>query len=299
MKVRILSVLLAWSLLVPATVSAASAASPWSRDRLQAWCIVPYDALKRTPEQRATLLRELGLRRYAYDYRPEHIPSFDREVEVMKAAGIEITAWWFPTDLNDTARTILAVIERHAIKPDLWVQGGPGGPVRTPAEQGARVQAEVDRLRPLAVEARRLGVRLGLYNHLGWFGDPDNQLLVLAALHAEGLTNVGIVFNFHHAHDYTRTFVHLWPRLSPHVIAINLNGMVPGGDRSGQKIHPLNEGTEELSLLRVIRASGWQGDVGVLSHDAERDAAETLARNLAGYDRLMAALDAEDAAAAR
>ncbi len=78
---------------------------------------------------------------------------------------------------------------------------------------------------------------------------------MLAALHAEGLTNVGIVFNFHHAHDYTRTFVHLWPRLSPHVIAINLNGMVPGGDRSGQKIHPLNEGTEELSLLRVIRAS--------------------------------------------
>ncbi len=81
---------------------------------------------------RATLLRELGLRRYAYDYRPEHIPTFDREVEVMKAAGIEITAWWFPTTLNDTAHTILAVIERQGIKPDLWVQGGPGGPVRTP-----------------------------------------------------------------------------------------------------------------------------------------------------------------------
>lgn len=296
MSARILPLLLALSLLIP---TAASAASPWSRERLQAWCIVPYDAMQRTPEQRAVMLSELGLRRYAYDYRPEHIPTFDREVEVMKAAGIEITAWWFPTTLNDTARTILALIERHGIKPDLWVQGGPDSPVRTPAEQSARVQAEVDRLRPLAVEARRLGLRLGLYNHLGWFGDPDNQLLVLAALRAEGFTHVGLVFNFHHAHDYTRIFPHLWPRLSPHVIAINLNGMVPGGDRFGQKIHPLNEGTEELSLLRVIKASGWQGDVGVLSHIAERDAAETLGRNLAGYDRLMADLDAELAATSR
>jgi hypothetical protein len=268
----------------------ASAASPWARERLQAWCIVPYDAKKRTPEQRAEMLRELGLRRYAYDYRSEHIPTFDREVEVMKAAGIEFTAWWFPTTLNETARTILAVIERHGIKPDLWVQGGPGDPVRTPAEQAARVHAEVERLRPLAVEARRLGLRLGLYNHLGWFGDPDNQLLVLSALRAEGFTNVGLVFNFHHAHAYTRNFAQLWPRLSAHVIAINLNGMVPDGDQSGQKIHPLNAGTEEAALLRIIHDSGWQGDVGILSHIADRDAAETLARNLTGYEQLMAAL---------
>jgi sugar phosphate isomerase/epimerase len=267
-----------------------AAPSSWSRERLQAWCIVPYDAKKRTPEQRAVMLKELGILRYAYDHRPEHVPTFDREIEVMKAQGIEITAWWFPTTLDDTARIILSAIERHGIKPALWVQGGPGGPVHNAAGQRERVREEAERLRPLAVEARRLGCQLGLYNHLGWFGDPDNQLLVLAALEAEGFDNVGLVFNFHHAHDYTRNFAHLWPRLSAHVLAVNLNGMTPNADREGRKILPMGEGTDELALLRVIKASGWQGDVGVLSHLTDADAAETLARNLAGYNRLLAAL---------
>lgn len=267
-----------------------AAGSSWSRERLQAWCIVPYDAKKRTPEQRAAMLKELGLLRYAYDFRPHHVPTFDREIEVMKAEGIEITAWWFPTTLNDTARIILGAIERHGIKPALWVQGGPGGPVRTAGEQEQRVRQEVERLRPIAAEARRLGCQLGLYNHLGWFGDPDNQLRVLAALQAEGFDHVGLVFNFHHAHDYTRNFAQLWPRISPHVLAVNLNGMTPNADREGRKILPVGEGTDEPALLRIIQASDWQGDVGILSHIAEVDAAETLARNLAGYDRLLAAL---------
>ncbi len=267
-----------------------AAESPWSRERLQAWCIVPYDAKKRTPEQRAEMLRDLGIRRYAYDFRPEHVPTFDREIEVMKAHGIEITAWWFPTTLNDTARTILGAIERHGIRPALWVQGGPGGPVRTADEQRERVRREVERLRPIVAEARRLGCKVGLYNHLGWFGDPDNQLLVLAALQAEGFTNVGLVFNFHHAHDYTRNFANLWARISPHVLAVTLNGMEPDGDKTGHKIHPLGAGADDLALLRIVYASGWQGDVGILSHVAEADAAETLARNLAGYDRLLASI---------
>jgi hypothetical protein len=46
-------------------------------------------------------------------------------------------------------------------------------------------------------------------------------------------------------------------------------------------------------MLRIIHDSGWRGDVGILSHVAERDAAETLARNLAGYERLMEALTRE------
>src|SRR5687767_426014 len=71
----------------------AAAAPSWARERVQAWCIVPFDAKKRTPEERAKMLLELGLKRYAYDFRNEHIPLFDREIEVMKANGIEITAW--------------------------------------------------------------------------------------------------------------------------------------------------------------------------------------------------------------
>ena len=47
------------------------------RDNLVAWCIVPFDAKKRTPEQRAEMLARLGIKQFAYDWRDEHLPTFD------------------------------------------------------------------------------------------------------------------------------------------------------------------------------------------------------------------------------
>lgn len=280
----------------PAAALAQPAASPpnWARDRVQAWCIVPYDAKKRTPEERAKMLLDLGIRRYAYDWRPEHIPQFDREIEVMKANGIEITAWWFPTTLNENARTILAAIERGGIKPELWVMGT-GAPAKSPAEQAARAKEEATRLRPIAEAAAKLGCKIALYNHGGWFGDPENQVDVLAQLRASGVTNVGIVYNFHHGHDHIRNFEKIWPRINGDVIAINFSGLVIDGDRKNQKILYLGEGDEELALMKIVRDSGWKGTIGILSHRTEFDAAETLKRNLDGYDRLVAQLAVEAA----
>ena len=40
----------------------------WDRDNLVAWCIVPFDAARRGPVERAAMLDELGIRRLAYDY---------------------------------------------------------------------------------------------------------------------------------------------------------------------------------------------------------------------------------------
>ena len=52
-------------------------------ENIDAWCIVPFDAKKRGPEERAQMLNRLGIKRLAYDYRAEHIPTFDAEVEAM------------------------------------------------------------------------------------------------------------------------------------------------------------------------------------------------------------------------
>src|SRR5690348_11383917 len=75
-------------------------------ENIVAWCIVPFDAKKRGPEERAQMLEKLGIKRLAYDYRAEHIPTFEAEVEAMKKRGIEFTAWWFPTSLNEEAKGI-------------------------------------------------------------------------------------------------------------------------------------------------------------------------------------------------
>ncbi|MES2693591.1 MAG: TIM barrel protein [Verrucomicrobiota bacterium] len=288
----------AWLLVLALSAAALSSAqgaevaSIWNKENLQAWCIVPYDAKKRTPEERAEMLKRIGLRAYAYDFRPQHIPEFDREVEVMKAQGIELTAWWFSSKMDDNARKILATIERQKIKPTLWVSGG-GAPAKNAAEQVARITSEVARIKPIAEAAQAQGLKIALYNHQGWFGDPDNQLAVLEGLRREGAANVGIVYNFHHAHEHIRTFAAQWPRMMPHVVAVNVSGIVENGDRAGKKIQYVGEGDQEMALMKVIAESGWRGPIGVLCHRTDVDAEEALQRNMAGVATLAAKLAAE------
>ena len=261
----------------------------WARENLAAWCIVPFDALKRDSAARAAMLEKLHLRRLAYDWRPEHVATFDTEVTTMARHGITIVAWWFPTKLDDHARRILEVIAEHQIHPQLWVMGG-GGPVKDATEQAARVESEVARLRPIVDAAATLGCTVGLYNHGNWFGEPENQLALVERLKRDGCTNVGLVYNFHHGHDHLDRFARFWPRIQPHVLAVNLNGMVAGGDKAGKKLLYLGEGDRELELMRIIQASGWRGQVGILNHRTEVDAEEGLRRNLAGLEELAARL---------
>ena len=55
----------------------------FARENLMAWCIVPYDGKKRGPEERAAMLEKLGLQHFAYDYRAEHIPTWDDELDAL------------------------------------------------------------------------------------------------------------------------------------------------------------------------------------------------------------------------
>lgn len=124
---RILTLL--FLLLFPAFAASPGAADNpvFARSNLLSWCIVPFDAKKRGPEERAQMLQQLGIKKFAYDWRAEHIPTFDAEVAAMKRHGIELTAWWFPGGLNAEALAILDCIKRNGIHPQLWVmmEGGP------------------------------------------------------------------------------------------------------------------------------------------------------------------------------
>jgi hypothetical protein len=63
------------------------------RQNLTAWCVVPFDARKRGPEQRAEMLQRLGFRNFAYDWREKDVPTFDAEVEALKKRDINLAAW--------------------------------------------------------------------------------------------------------------------------------------------------------------------------------------------------------------
>jgi glucose dehydrogenase/sugar phosphate isomerase/epimerase len=288
---RCLALLLALTLAVSAQT--ASSDRLFAKDNLIAWCIVPFDGAKRGPEARADMLEKLGFKHFAYDYRKEHIPTWDDELDALKRHGISLDAWWFPSTLNDEAKKALDLFQRHGVHPQLWVAGG-GNPTKSPEEQAERVEKEAKRIREIAEAGAKIGCTVGLYNHDNWFGEPENQLEILERLERDGIKNVGIVYNFHHGHDQLDRFPKLLEQMKPHLLCINLNGMDPHGKDLGRQIMPLGQGQLDLQLLRLIRDSGWHGPIGILNHTGE-DAELRLQDNLDGLHWLVAQLDGQPA----
>jgi hypothetical protein len=56
----------------------------FSKENLGAWCIIPFDANNRTPQDRASMLHELGIQKLAYDWRNEQLTTFLYENKVLR-----------------------------------------------------------------------------------------------------------------------------------------------------------------------------------------------------------------------
>src|SRR6188508_1577077 len=77
-----------------AGLHAADTPSLFDRKNIVAWCIVPFDSVKRGPAERAQMVAELGLAKIAYDWRAEHVPQFEQEITEYRKHGLEFFAFW-------------------------------------------------------------------------------------------------------------------------------------------------------------------------------------------------------------
>lgn len=256
------------------------AADPFDQKNLTAWCIVPFDAKKRGPAERVEVLKRQGFTRYVYDWRAEHLPTFDVEVGLLKKAGIKLQGVWFPAGVGKDGETILAVLKKHEIKTELWVML-PQPDDKLSQDDKVKVTAEV--VAKLAKTAAEQGHTVGLYNHGGWTGEPDNLLAVRKAAGAE---NVGIVYNLHHGHDRLDKFADDLKAMKPYLYCLNLNGMEADGEKKGHKILCIGDGDDDGKLLKIIRESKYTGPIGILGH-TDDDAEERLADNLNGLACLL------------
>ncbi|MBM3735295.1 MAG: TIM barrel protein [Acidobacteria bacterium] len=270
--------------------AAKDAASPFVKDNLVAWCIVPFDAKKRGPEERAAMLKKLGITRFVYDWREKDIPTFDQEIDALNRHGIRLQGFWTPYPA-DPARpnqlpAIIGLLKRRNIPTELWLSLGQDKEFNAlPHEQ--KLAAASAAVAKVAKEAQTVGAKVGLYNHGGWFGEPENQIDIIKKLK---LPNVGIVYNFHHGHDHIARWPALLKAMMPHLLAININGM-----KQGTKILPVGAGVDELAMLRAIRDSGYRGPIGILGHREELDAEESLSLNLNGLKSLLGVMREDSA----
>ncbi len=247
----------------------------FSRDNLVAWCIVPFDATGRGPEARAEMLHKLGFKKVAYDWREEHVPTFEAEILALQRAGIEFFAFW------EEHPAMFQLFEKYAIHPQVWKM------IPDPGEgsQDQKVEKAARSLLPVVDRTRQLGCKLGLYNHGGWSGEPVNLVAVCRWLreHSDA-EHVGIVYNFHHGHEHIADFAESLARMKPYLWCLNINGM---NVDAAPKILPLGQGQHEVAMLQAVLDSGYDGPIGILDHRAELDAEESLRQNLEGLESLL------------
>ncbi|MDF1825626.1 MAG: heme-binding domain-containing protein [Verrucomicrobiales bacterium] len=238
-------------------------------ENLVPWCIVPFDASERGPAERAEMLEELGLGRCAYDWRPEHVPEFREEIQQYRKRGIEFFAFWGGHE------KAFELFKEYDLQPQIWkTLGSPGE--GTPEQ---KIEAAAGKMEPLAKQTAEWGGKLGLYNHGGWGGEPENMVAVCKRLHEKGYDHVGIVYNWHHGHGEIEDWAKSFALMKPYLHCLNLNGMNASAE---PKILTLGQGEHELAMLRVVIESGYDGPVGILDHQLHLDSKIALQDNLEG-----------------
>lgn len=241
------------------------------RNNLVAWCIVPFDAAKRGPVERVRMLKELGITRCAYDWRDEHVPTFEQELLEYQKHDIEFFAFW---DVHEDA---FALFEKHKLHPQIWqTLTDPAGDT-----QATKIEAAAEQKLAIAMRTKAMGCKLGLYNHGGWGGEPENLVAVCKRLRELGHDHVGIVYNFHHGHGHIADWAESLRIMLPYLHCLNLNGM---NDGAQPKILGIGKGTHDLEMIRVIMDSGYDGPIGILDHRSELDARDSLLENRDGLE---------------
>ena len=266
----------------------------FSKNNLVAWCIVPFDSMQRTPEERAAMLHELGIKYMAYDWRQQHLPSFPYEIRALKNYNIGLKSVWMWIDidsgkiLDEANEQLLTMIKNARVNTEIWL--GFGNKYFEGHTDEEKLNKAVEAVKYIDSRANELGCTISLYNHGDWFGEPLNQIKIIEKI---GDNDIGIIYNFHHAHSQIKEYPEILSKMLPYLRTVNIDGM----KIDGPKILPVGQGDQELKMLETLKASGYNGSIGILGHVENEDVKIVLERNLEGLKSLLKTMGEEQALA--
>lgn len=290
---RIITCFLLFALL-PWHLPAQKAKHPalFARQNLVAWCVVPFDKMKRNPEARAEMLQELGITQLAWDWRQEHLATMEEEIKTLRKNNIKLKSVWFWINgeqgqtMDEANEFILRTLKDNHVKTELWLSFNDR--YFEGLSDHDKMKKAVKAIGEIHQKASAIGCTLHLYNHGSWFGEPENQVKIIESL---GAKDIGIVYNFHHARHQVNDFPRLIGIMKPYLSTVNINGMKTGGPM----ILTVGQGDKELWMLQQLKASGYKGSIGILSHVDDEDAKVVLGRNLEGLKTLLQEMGDEKA----
>jgi sugar phosphate isomerase/epimerase len=200
----------------------------------------------------------------------------------LKKHNIKLQAFWYYSgpepEKDKNFALMIDLFRRHNVKTEIWTMIT-GITNLDSMTQEQKVEEVAKRVKYIASKAAEVGCKVGLYNHGGWFGEPENQLAVINYLK---MPNIGIVYNFSHSETQIHRFQEFYPAIKPHLLAINLTGLQ---GMNPAKVVPVGKGNVEFGMMKIIEESGYHGPIGIINEDFAADAKDGLLINMEGLKK--------------
>jgi len=251
------------------------------------FCIDWHDAQKRTFEQQARMLKDLGYPGVGHIW----LDRVEERLATLDAAGLRLFQITMGVDLApdhapyDASRfkEVLALVAGRHVQFLLIVKGAP------PSDESADARA-VTIIREMSDLANTSGSELLLYPHTkDWIERSDDAVRVAGKVDRP---NVGVMFNLCHwlRVEQSRDYRAVLERALPRLRAVSINGAdtldpQPGWSRY---IQPLDRGSFDLrAFLATLAQLGYRGPIGLQCYGIGGDAREHLARSAAKWRDLQ------------
>lgn len=251
-----------------------------------AFCMDTHDAKKRTLQEQAEMLKELGFDGAGH-VGLENVPE---RLRTLDSAGLKLFLLGLRIDLTAEDRPylpklkeVLPLLKGRDVALYVTIGGmRPGDPA------GEAVAVPI--LREIADVAAQSGVRVVLYPHTGdWLVRVDHAVRLSKSVDRP---NLGFIFNLCHwlRNEEPTDLKALLEPAMPYLFVVSINGADPAGKSDpgwGRLIQPLDRGTFDVyALLKTLQELDYTGPVALMCYGIGGDAREHLAGSIAQWRRL-------------
>jgi sugar phosphate isomerase/epimerase len=246
------------------------------------FCIDTHDSQKRTLEQQAALLKELGYDGVGHLWL-NHIPE---RLKTLDAAGLKLFQITMTVDLtpgkpayDSHFKEVLPQLKGRGVQFLLLMNGfKPSDP--------AGDERAVEIVREMAALAKEADAQILLYPHTGcWMERIQDAVRVAGKVDRP---NVGVMFNLCHwlRVSKDRDYRPLLEQAMPRLFAVSINGADQFDSKPGWShyIQPLGQGSFDVyGLLKTLRQLGYTGPIGLQCFGIPGDARVHLSRSIEAW----------------
>lgn len=249
------------------------------------FCIDWHDAKKRSFEEQAVMLKELGYDGVGHIY----LEKVAERLKTVDDAGLRLFQITMVVEVgpNKTPyeaafKDVLALVKGRQVQFCLLVNG------MKPSDASVDLHA-VKILREMSDLAKDSGAQLLLYPHQGsWIERLEDSMRVAEKVDRP---NVGVMFNLCHwlRVDKSRDYKPLLKQAIPRLWAVSINGADNLDEKPGwnRYIQPLGQGSFDVGgLLKTLKELGYKGPIGLQCYGIGGDAREHLTDSMAAWRKL-------------